>query len=229
MRIYYFIITLIISFCVSLQAQNNADKFKQQAQSSFENKDYTKARYLYIQAYKDYANEGKITQAIECGTQAASLYHRENYYQEAFDLCRQMSQIVANQEHAEQKKLYGLRFGITKERLQMYIKLRNTAQAQLQLNMLDNLAEESGNPELTEELLYTKTDYFYIFEQKKEGDAAFNKLISQYREKKEYGKIDECYQNLIAIARKANNISLLEQTYEKYMVWTDSVKMYCSR
>ena len=107
----------------------------------------------------------------------------------------------------------------------MYIKLRNTAQAQLQLNMLDNLAEESGNPELTEELLYTKTDYFYIFEQKKEGDAAFNKLISQYREKKEYGKIDECYQNLIAIARKANNISLLEQTYEKYMVWTDSVKM----
>lgn len=49
----------------------------------------------------------------------------------------------------------------------MYIKLRNTAQAQLQLNMLDNLAEESGNPELTEELLYTKTDYFYIFEQKK--------------------------------------------------------------
>lgn len=112
MRIYYFIITLIISFCVSLQAQNNADKFKQQAQSSFENKDYTKARYLYIQAYKDYANEGKITQAIECGTQAASLYHRENYYQEAFDLCRQMSQIVANQEHAEQKKLYGLRFGM---------------------------------------------------------------------------------------------------------------------
>ena len=101
----------------------------------------------------------------------------------------------------------------------MYIKLRNTAQAQLQLNMLDNLAEESGNPELIEELLYTKTDYFYIFEQKKEGDAAFNKLISQYREKKEYGKIDECYQNLIAIARKANNISLLEQTYEKYMVW----------
>ena len=136
-----------------------------------------------------------------------------------------MSQIVANQEQTEQKKLYGLRFMITKERLQMYIKLRNAAQAQLQLNTLDNLAEESGNPELTEELLYTQTDYFYIFGQKKEGDAAFNKLISQYREKKEYGKVSECYQNLIAIARKANNTSLMEQTYEKYMVWTDSVKM----
>ncbi|WP_308549377.1 HAMP domain-containing sensor histidine kinase [uncultured Parabacteroides sp.] len=225
MKIYYFIITLIICFCVPLQAQNKADNFKQQAQSSFENKDYTKARYLYIQAYKDYANEGKITQAIECGTQAASLYYRENYYQEAFDLCRQMSQIVANQEQAEQKKLYDLRFMITKERLQMYIKLRNAAQAQLQLNTLDNLAEESGSPELSEELLYTKTDYYYIFGQKNEGDAAFNKLISRYREKKEYGKVSECYQNLIAIARKANNTSLMEQTYEKYMVWADSVKM----
>ena len=132
MRIYNFIIALIICFCVSLQAQNNADNFKQQAQSSFENKDYTKARYLYIQAYKDYANEGKITQAIECGTQAASLYYRENYYQEAFDLCRQMNQIVANQEQTEQKKLYGLRFMITKERLQMYIALKNAAQAKLQ-------------------------------------------------------------------------------------------------
>ena len=67
MRIYYSIIILIIGFCVSLQAQDNADNFKRQAQSSFENKDYTKARYLYIQAYKEYANEGKATQAIECG------------------------------------------------------------------------------------------------------------------------------------------------------------------
>ena len=74
MRIYYSIIILIIGFCVSLQAQDNADNFKRQAQSSFENKDYMKARNLYIQAYKEYANEGKATQAIECGTQAASLY-----------------------------------------------------------------------------------------------------------------------------------------------------------
>lgn len=224
MRIYNFIIALIICFCVSLQAQNNADNFKQQAQSSFENKDYTKARYLYIQAYKDYANEGKITQAIECGTQAASLYYRENYYQEAFDLCRQMSQIVANQEQTEQKKLYGLRFMITKERLQMYIKLRNAAQAQLQLNTLDNLAEESGNPELTEELLYTQTDYFYIFGQKKK-ETQHSTSSSANTGKKRIRQSQRMLSNLIAIARKANNTSLMEQTYEKYMVWTDSVKM----
>ncbi len=225
MKICNFIIILILCFGVHLQAQNKADNFKQQAQSSLEKKDYTKARYLFIQAYRNYANEGKITQAVECGTQATSLYYRENYYQEAFDLCRQMGQIVTNQEQAEQKKLYDLNFLITKERLQMYIKLRNAAQAQLQLNTLDNLAEESGNSQLMENLLYIKTDYFYFFGQKEEGDAAFNRLISQYREKKEYGKVSECYQNLITIARKANNTSLMEQTFVKYMVWTDSVKM----
>ncbi len=224
MRISYIIITLMISFCATPQAQNKAEEWMQQAQSSLEKKDYTKARYLFIQAYKGLANEGKYTQAVECGTQAASLYYRENYYQEAFDLCRQMSQIVANEEQAGQKKLYDLRFLITKERLQMYIKLRNAAQAQLQLNTLDNLASESGSPGLSENLLYTKADYYYTFGQNAEGDAAFNKLISQYREKKEYGKVSECYKNLISIARKSNNIPLMEQTYEKYMVWTDSVK-----
>ena len=105
MRISYIIITLMISFCATPQAQNKAEEWMQQAQSSLEKKDYTKARYLFIQAYKGLANEGKYTQAVECGTQAASLYYRENYYQEAFDLCRQMSQIVANEEQAGQKKL----------------------------------------------------------------------------------------------------------------------------
>ena len=38
-----------------------------------------------------------------------------------------------------QKSLYEQRFQVTKERLEMYIKLKNAAQAQVQLNTLDNL------------------------------------------------------------------------------------------
>ena len=55
MKICNFIIILILCFGVHLQAQNKADNFKQQAQSSLEKKDYTKARYLFIQAYRNYA------------------------------------------------------------------------------------------------------------------------------------------------------------------------------
>lgn len=66
----------------------------------------------------------------------------------------------------------------------MYIKLRNAAQAQLQLNTLDNLAEESGNPELTEELLYTQTDYFYIFGPEKRRRCSIQQAHQPIPEKK---------------------------------------------
>ena len=36
--------------------------------------------------------------------------------------------------------------------------------------------------------------------------------------------MNDCYRNLISIARKANNAPLMERTYDKYIVWTDSVK-----
>lgn len=224
MRITYLILSLVICFCTSLQAQSRADELMKQAQSSLDTKDYTKARYLFIQAYRAFSSGGNYTQAIECGTKAASLYYRENYYQEAFDLCRQMTQTLTTEEQKVQKIFYDQRFLVAKERLQMYVKLKNAAQAQLQLEELNNLASQSGNNQLSDDLLYTQTSYYYTFGQNDQGDRSFQKLISQYREKKEYDKVSECYKNLIAIARKANNAPLMENTYEKYIVWTDSVK-----
>lgn len=225
MRIMYFIITLVICFCTTtLQAENRANDLMKQAQSSLEQKDYTKARYLFLQAYKAFSNEGDYTQAIDCGTKATYLYYRENYYQEAFELCRQMTQYLLTEEEKAQKTFYDQRFQLTKERLQMYIKLKNAAQAQLQLNTLDNLASQAGSSKLSDDLLYTQTSYYYTFEQNEQGDASFQKLINQYKDKKEYDKVSDCYRSLIAIARTANNASLMERTYEKYIVWTDSVK-----
>lgn len=224
MRIMYFIITLVLCFCTTLKAENRANDLMKQAQSSLEQKDYTKARYLFLQAYKAFSSEGDYTQAIDCGTKATYLYYRENYYQEAFDLCRQMTQYLLTEEDKAQKTFYDQRFQLTKERLQMYIKLKNAAQAQLQLNTLDNLVSQAGSDKLAEDLLYTQANYYYTFGQNDQGDASFNKLINQFKDKKEYDKVSECYRHLITIARTANNAPLMERTYEKYIVWTDSVK-----
>ena len=60
MRSTYFIITLAICFCMSLHAENKANNYMKQAQSSLEQKDFTKARYLFLQAYKAFSNEGDI-------------------------------------------------------------------------------------------------------------------------------------------------------------------------
>lgn len=224
MRITYYILLLLACFCTTLQAQNGANELMKQAQNDLEQKDYTKARYLFIRANKAFADKGDYVQAIECGTKAAFLYYRENYYQEAFDLCRQMSQFLITEEQKAQKTFYDQRFLVTKERLQMYIQLKNAAQAQLQLTELGNLASQSGNNKLSDDLLYTEASYYYTFGQNERGDIAFQKLINQYKEKKEYDKVSECYKNLITIARKANNAPMVERTYEKYIVWTDSVK-----
>ena len=180
MRVIYLLLSFMLCFYPVTQAQNTTNQFMTQAQSSLEKKDYTKARYLFLQAYKSLSQKGDYKQAIDAGTQAAYLYYRENYYQEAFDLCRQMNQFILTEEQKLQKSLYEQRFQVTKERLEMYIKLKNAAQAQVQLNTLDNLASQAGDEKLSNNLLYTQAGYYYTFGQNEQGDAAFQKLINQY-------------------------------------------------
>ena len=156
MRVIYLLLSFMLCFCPVMQAQNTTNQFMKQAQSSLEKKDYTKARYLFLQAYKSLSQQGDYKQAIDAGTQAAYLYYCENYYQEAFDLCRQMNQFILTEELKLQKSLYEQRFQVTKERLEMYIKLKNAAQAQVQLNTLDNLESSVPLLVLPERIIITR-------------------------------------------------------------------------
>ena len=135
-----------------------------------------------------------------------------------------MEQLLWTGEQNKKKVFYDLRFLINKERLQMYTVLKNPAQAKTQLDKLEETANLAKNDSLTEMLLYTKANYYYTFNQNTEGDACFRKLINQYKEKKDYAKVNDCYKNLINIAREGNNAPLMERTYESFIVWTDSVK-----
>ena len=223
------IVTFLITFCFYLSAyaqasQDKAAELKEQALSSLKQKDYIKARYLFKKAYEAFAARENYPQAIECGIQANALYVRENFYKEGFELCRDMEQFIWTGEQKQKKVFYDLRFPISKERLQMYIALKNPAQAKNQLDKLEEMAKLAKNDSLMEVLLYTKANYYYTFNQNTQGDACFRKLINQYKEKKDYDKVSDCYKTLIGIARKANNASLMERTYESYIVWTDSVK-----
>ena len=223
------ITSLLIIFCFSILTyaqtpQDRATELKEQAQNSLKQKDYIKARYLFKKAYEAFAIRENYPQAIECGVQANALYVRENFYKEGFELCRDMEQLLWTGEQNKKKVFYDLRFLINKERLQMYTVLKNPAQAKTQLDKLEETANLAKNDSLTEMLLYTKANYYYTFNQNTEGDACFRKLINQYKEKKDYAKVNDCYKNLINIAREGNNAPLMERTYESFIVWTDSVK-----
>ena len=112
-------ILLLATFCIftQLHAQNRADELMKQAQENLTKKEYIKARYLFLQAYNAFATQDKYAQAVECGVNASALYHRENYYKEAFELLRGAEQVVATGEQKTGKAMPNLRFRINKERL----------------------------------------------------------------------------------------------------------------
>ena len=223
-RIITILLAAFFCLCTQTYAQSRADELMKQAQESLAKKEYIKARYLFLQAYNSFASQEEYTQAVECGVNASALYHRENYYKEAFELLRGAEQLVGTGEQKLKKKLPDLRFRINKERLQMYINTKNPARAKEQLNKLEETAKAAGNDSLSNDFLYTQADYYYTFGMNSQGDAAFKKLIEQYKQQKNYAKVDECYKTLISIARKANNAGLVARTYDKYIIWTDSVK-----
>ena len=223
-RIITILLAAFFCLCTQTYAQSRADELMKQAQESLAKKEYIKARYLFLQAYNSFASQEEYMQAVECGVNASALYHRENYYKEAFELLRGAEQLVGTGEQKLKKKLPDLRFRINKERLQMYINTKNPARAKEQLNKLEETAKAAGNDSLSNDFLYTQADYYYTFGMNSQGDAAFKKLIEQYKQQKNYAKVDECYKTLISIARKANNAGLVARTYDKYIIWTDSVK-----
>ena len=181
-------ILLLATFCIftQLHAQNRADELMKQAQENLTKKEYIKARYLFLQAYNAFATQDKYAQAVECGVNASALYHRENYYKEAFELLRGAEQVVATGEQKTGKAMPNLRFRINKERLQMYINLKNPARAKEQLTKLEETAKASHNDSLSNDLLYTQANYYYTFGMNTQGDAATNRLIGQYKEQKNY-------------------------------------------
>ncbi|WP_320887272.1 ATP-binding protein [Bacteroides clarus] len=223
-RIITILLAAFFCLCTQTYAQSRADELMKQAQESLAKKEYIKARYLFLQAYNSFASQEEYTQAVECGVNASALYHRENYYKEALELLRGAEQLVGTGEQKLKKKLPDLRFRINKERLQMYINTKNPARAKEQLNKLEETAKAAGNDSLSNDFLYTQADYYYTFGMNSQGDAAFKKLIEQYKQQKNYAKVDECYKTLISIAHKANNAGLVARTYDKYIIWTDSVK-----
>jgi signal transduction histidine kinase len=214
----------IFCFYSQIYAQNRAGELMQQAQENLDKKEYIKARYLFLQAYNSFASQDNYAKAVECGVNASALYHRENYYKEAFDLLRSAEMAVTTGEQKTGKAMPELRFRINKERLQIYINTKNPARAKELLSRLEETAKASRNDSLSNDLLYTQANYYYTFGMNTQGDAATNRLISQYKEQKNYAKVDECYKTLISIARKANNAGVVARTYDKYILWTDSVK-----
>lgn len=227
MRITIIILAIAASLCATghtTNAQDNGKDLMQKAQNSLTQNNKAQSRALFLEAYNAFAAEENYQEATNSGTQAVSLFYRDHNYKEAFDLCRAIDQLIMTGEQQKQKQMPELHFKVARERLQMYIQLKNAEQAQGQLTRLKNYAQQANEHTVNEELLYTEANFYYTFGQPEKGDKCFQQLIAKYKEQKNYDKASECYQNLINIALKTDNTALIKQSYEKYYVWTDSIR-----
>ena len=225
-RIFSFLVIIALCyFCLPAAAQEKGDELSRQAQENLRQKEYIRARYLFLQAYEAYASDAApdYTRAVGCGVQAAALYHRENYYTEAFELLHAVERTIIGGEKKMGKEMPALRYPVTRERLRMYIKLRKTASAKEQLAKLEGWAEAAKVDSLSTDLLYTQANYFYAFGMNDRGDQAFNQLVERYARQADYDKAEACYRELIGRSRHAGNISMMARIYSNYMAWHDSI------
>ena len=209
-------------FCGTVCAEEvQKSELQQRAEAVDVKQNIASARSLYIQAFGDYVKKGQTRQGIECAVKATALYYRENFYKEAFDLLRRADQTIMSAKAGDSEKS-AMHYLTTKERMQMYIKLRKGASAQDQLNYMERLASQANDESVSNDLLYNKARYYYTFGQTSEGNAVFKEMANKLTAQKEYDKVDEVFKTLIASGRRSNNASLVAQSYSSYIAWKDS-------
>ena len=215
-------VTLFLGCGIVNAEEVQKSELQQRAEAIDANKNIAAARSTFIRAFEDYAAKGSVRQAAECGAKGAALYYKENMYQEAFDLLRRIDQAANADSKSSSVEKAAAHYMTSRERMQMYMKMRRAANTLEHLKVMENHANISGDEQLQNDLLYNKAIYYYTFGQNAEGNAVFKEMAAKLTKQKEYDKVDEVYQTLIANGRKSNSASLVAQSYMGYMAWKDS-------
>lgn len=218
-----FAILIIFLAAATSFGQSRGDGFLKQADEAMAAKEYIKARFFYLKAYEAFAKDSKITEAVPCAVNVASLYHRENFYKEAFEILNAAEQALRNSEEETETAKPALHYPIDRERQKMYLKLRNSERANEHLSRMRTWADQAADSSLTVDLLSASAQQYYMFGQTEKGDAAVNNLIAMYQKRSEYDKAGQCYKDLIDMATRTGNTRLITRAYDKYLAWSDSV------
>lgn len=207
--------------CTMINAQEAKSELHQRAEAVDPKEHLAQARSLYIHAFNDYANKGQIKLGVECAMKATPLYYTDGFYKEAFDLMRRADDVINASKLTPSEKA-ACHYLVTKERLQIYIKLRKPDSAKEQLRQLEILVTQAADENLRNDFLYNKAIYCYTFGLNAQGNAVFKEMADKLTSSKQYDKVDEVYQTLIANGRKSNNVNMVAQSYTNYIAWKDS-------
>ena len=221
-KVYVFLLAVCFSLGIAQAQQATKSELHQRAESELQKGSVAGARFSFIRAFEEYTRQGQLKEGMECATSGATLYYKDNFWKEAFDLLRRAdAEIDARSKNAKERA--ALHYIITKERLAMYIKLRKSDSAKDQIGIMENQVTYAADEELKNDLLYNKAVYYYSFGQNALGNEVFKEMAGKLTASKQYDKVDEVYNTLIANARRSGNANMVAQSYSNYLAWKDSV------
>jgi signal transduction histidine kinase len=222
-QLFFLFCSLFLCCAIAVAQEAQKSALQQKAEEELRNAHPVTARYTYIKAYEDYANQGKMKQSVECAIKATELFIKNNEYKEAFDMLYQADVMINNKSAKDGMSQPALHYMVSKERMDIYMRLNKTQSALEHINVMERYAEKSGDEDLKNDALYNKAIYYYTIGQNTKGNEVFEEMAAKLTASKEYDKVDKVYQTLISNSRKSGNASLLSQSYKKYILWKDSV------
>lgn len=216
--------TILLLFLLSCTMINAQEKSELHAQAEAEENagNNIKARSLYLRAFEYYAQKEQIEHSVDCGIKTTMLYYTESAYKEAFEFLHFIDRVIESSKEDNAFKS-SQRYRTSKERMQMYIRLRKNQNALDQIENMERYAKASNSDDLTNDLLYNKAIYYYTFGYNDEGNKVFQEMAGKLTAKKEYDKVDEVYRTLIKNGRRSNSANIVAQSYSNYMAWKDSI------
>ena len=126
---------------------------------------------LYIFVAALFCSVMLMAQSSASFIKKAQQQYGRNAYKEAFESLRNAESALYGEERSSGKKMPEVRYSITKERVQMYIRMRNSKRANEQLERLEEQAKNMGNDSINNDLLYTQANVYYTFGESTKGDA----------------------------------------------------------
>ncbi len=143
-------------------------------------------------------------------------------YKKAFEHLRGIEQAIQKNSKLDAKGKAAERYKASRIRMNMYMKMRKSANAQEHIEKMERFANASGDDKLMNDLLYNKAIYHYTFGQTEKGNAVFKEMSAKLTASKEYGKVDDAYQTLIEGGKRSGNANMVAQAYSGYVTWKDS-------
>lgn len=198
-------------------------EMKSQAEQCYNDKDYSKARSLFSRAFGEFAAHDKFELSVECGLKAAEIATQESAWREAIDQYGEVNQLLRLATKKMDKPLYSGYYNLAEGRFLLYLKLKNEAQANTQIDKMKEYAKQLKNDSINQNIEFMQAAYDYSFGKTQAGDATLQKLIDTFSSQQQYDNIIASFKNLIKLSLQTNNATLTAHLYDNYMVWSDSI------